>query len=145
MKSFERARPWSSAGRNPKPMLNLNLGARPDERFHLQTGAPVPTTTRIWWLYKRVTWSNLTLPDGSPGRWSSWWLIGNAVHWYTGTCKCDGTRTRMYWAGQLDDGHAPRYRPDPAQYVMTTTEKEKFSVRFFVDPGEPSWDTMGGS
>lgn len=51
----------------------------------------------------------------------------------------------MYWGGQLDDGVFPTYVPDPKKYVMTTTKKEKFSVRFFVDPGEPVWTNMGGS
>lgn len=125
-------------------MLNLHQGAKNYERFHLQTGAPVPHVTNLWFM-KRVTWSNLRLPDGTAGYFSSWWLIGNAIHWYRGNVKNDGTRTRMYWAGQLDDGQEPRYIPDISQYVMTTTEKEKTSVRFFVDPGEPVWDNMGGA
>lgn len=125
-------------------MLDLHKGARPDERFHLQDGPPVPTVKRFL-FNKLVTWSNLILPDGSAGKWSSWWLIGNALHWYKGNCKCDGTRTRMYWNGQLDDGQGVPYKPDPNKYVMTTTEKEKFSVRFFTDPGDPVWDNMGGA
>lgn len=125
-------------------MLNLHKDARPDERFHLQTGPPVPKVVNLWFM-KRVTWKNLVLPDGSPGYFHSWWLIGNAIHWYQGNVKCDGTRTRMYWWGQLDDGIAPVYIPDSTQYVMTTTTKEKVSVRFFVDPGEPVWDNMGGA
>lgn len=129
-------------------MLDLHKGARPDERFHLQLGEPVPHVSRPWWglgLVRLVTWSNLWLPDGQPGRWESWWVIGNAIHWYRGTCKCDGTRTRMYWLGQCDDGKEPPYTADPHSYVMTTTEKEMWSVRFFVDPGEPVWTNMGGS
>ena len=126
-------------------MLNLHLNARPDERFHLQTGPPVPLIKTLWGLYKRVTWRNLWLPDGSPGRFISWWVIGNALHWYKGTAKIDGTRTYMYWNGQLDDGVAPTYVPDAEQYVVTTTQKERFSVRFFVDPGEVVWTNMGGA
>ncbi len=125
-------------------MLDLHKGARPDERFHLQRGQPVSTVWR-WFSIKRVTWSHLFLPDGTPGSWVSWWVIGNALHWYKGTVKCDGTRTRMYWAGQLDDGQGAPYVPDLSCFVMTTTEKEMRSVRFFVDPGEPTWDNMGGS
>lgn len=124
--------------------LDLHKGARPDERFHLQDGAPVPRVRRFL-FNKVVTWSNLWLPDGTPGKWSSWWLIGNALHWYTGTCKCDATRTFMYWNGQLDDGQGDPYQPDPNKFVMTTTEKELASLRFFVDPGEPVWTNMGGS
>lgn len=125
-------------------MLDLMKGARPDERFHLQTGQPVPHVTNLW-IVKRVTWSHIFLEDGTPGSFVSWWVIGNAVHWYQGTVKCDATRTHMYWNGQLDDGIGAVYIPDPNKYVMTTTEKEKFSVRFFVDPSEPRWDSMGGS
>jgi len=126
-------------------MLNLHKGAKDFERFHLQTGPPVPRVKNIFGIIKRVTWSNLFLADGTPGYFTSWWIIGNAIHWYSGNVKCDGTRTRMYWGGQLDDGIAPVYQPDPRQYVMTTTQKEKTSVRFFVDPGDPVWDNMGGA
>ena len=125
--------------------LDLHKGARVDERFHLQMLPPEPHVSRVWWIYKRVRWSNLTLPDGTPGRFESWWLIGNAIHWYLGNCKCDGSRTQMYWLQQLDDGRPPMYTPDLMKYVMTTTEKEQRSVRFFVDPGEPVWTNMGGS
>lgn len=129
-------------------MLDLHKGARPDEKFHLQTGKPVAKVKRKWWglgLVKIVTWSNLFLPDGQPGKFQSHWLIGNALYWYEGDCKCDGTRTRMYWAGQLDDGQGTPYVPDPNKFVMTTTPKEMYSMRFFVDPGEATWDGMGGS
>lgn len=125
-------------------MLNLHKDARPDERFHLQTGAPVPQVTNLW-VMKRITWSNIFLEDGTPGTFTSWWFIGNAIHYYKGTVKCDATRTFMYRQGQLDDGVWPTYEPQPDQFVMTTTPKEKFSVRFFVDPGEPVWTNMGGS
>ena len=30
-------------------MLDLHKGARPDEKFHLQAGAPVATVKRKWW------------------------------------------------------------------------------------------------
>lgn len=125
-------------------MLNLHLNARPDERFHLQVGQPVPHVTNLW-IVKRVTWSHIFLEDSTPGMFVSWWVIGNAIHWYKGTVKCDATRTHMYWNKQLDDGLPPMYRPDKMKYVMTTTPKEQFSVRFFVDPGEPTWEGMGGS
>lgn len=126
-------------------MLQLTKNARPDEHFHLQTGPPVPHITNYLGIIKRVSWSHLFLEDGTPGFFTSWWIIGNAIHWYKGNVKCDATRTHMYWGGQLDDGVFPTYVPDPKKYVMTTTKKEKFSVRFFVDPGEPVWTNMGGS
>ena len=126
-------------------MLNLHLHARPDERFHLQDGPPVPHVWTLFGIMKRVTWSNLFLEDGTPGFFTSWWIFGNAVHWYRGTAKIDSTRTFMYWNGQLDDGTKPSSVPDKNKYVVTTTKKEQFSVRFFVDPGEPVWTNMGGS
>ena len=51
----------------------------------------------------------------------------------------------MYWNGELDDGVGPTYVPALTKYVMTSTTKEKFSVRFFVDPSEANWDSMGGA
>ena len=128
-------------------MLRLHhKGHRPDEQFHLQTGQPIPHVINLW-AVKYVRWSNIFLEDGTPGYFHSWWVIGNAVHWYKGNVKCDGTLTLWYWAGddRLDDGLPPHYVPDPNKYVMTTTPKEKFSVRFFVDPNEPRWDVMGNS
>ena len=129
----------------PKMSLDLHKGAKDFEKFHLQIGKPLFAITKFGPLFKKVSWYNLTLPTGAAGYFESYWLFGNAVHWYKGDCKCDGTRTRMYWAGQLDDGKLPHYTPNPSFCVMTTTEKEKGSVRFFVDPNEPAWDNMGGS
>lgn len=128
--------------------LDLHKGTRPDpyERYHLQVGQPLFRVWRSWFgIVKHVTWSHLFLEDGRPGAFESWWVVGNAVHWYKGNVKCDGTRTRMYWGGELDNGLFPTYTPDTNKYVMTTTPKEKFSVRFFVDPAEPRWDVMGGA
>ena len=127
-------------------MLDLHKGARPDERFHLQVGEPMVVVTTEWWG-RSVRWYNLILPDGSYGVWQSYWirLFGYWVHWYQGTCKCDGTRTRMYWDGALDDGIAPFYTQSLELYVMTTTPKEMFSVRFGGVPSEPVWDNMGGA
>ena len=129
-------------------MLNLNLGdPHPDHFYHLQAGEPVylGEERKCFGLLRIRRWGNLFLPDGSLGTWVSYWWLGNALYYYRGTCKCDGTRTRMYWSGQLDDGQPPPYVPDPKLYVMTTTKKEMFSVRFFIDPNEPNWDSMGGS
>ena len=125
-------------------MLDLHKGARPDEHFHLQDGPPVPHVINLW-LVKRVVWSNIFLEDGSRGEFVSWWYLGNAAHYYKGNVKCDATRTHMYWNKQLDDGKGAEYVPNMNKYVMTTTEKEKMSVRFFVDPSEPTWDAMGGA
>lgn len=128
-------------------MLDLGKQARPDEHgyFHLQTGPPVAHVARLWVFWKRVTWTNLFLKDGTPGWWESTWLIGNAVHYYRGNAKVDATRTFMYWNGQLDDGQGMPYVPDPNKYVVTTLKSEMTSVRFFTDPSEPHWDAMGGS
>ena len=128
-------------------MLDLGKGARPDEQgyFHLSPGPPMAHVKRVWVVYKKVTWSNLFLADGSPGKWESWWLIGNLIHYYRGTAKIDATRTHMYWNGQLDDGKGLPYVPDPTKYVVTTLPKEMRSFRIMTDPGEYSWQDMGGS
>ncbi len=118
---------------------------RPDEEFHLQKGEPVSrTVTFAFGLGFVRIWHNLSLADGRMGKFRSWWLFGQRVHWYKGNVKCDGSRTYMYWNGQLDDGMPPKYIPDPTLYVMTTTPKEKLAVRFNQTPGEVSWNNMGG-
>jgi len=118
-------------------MLQLNKGARHDEYFHLQNGPPVPKVMRILGL-RRTAWTHLFLPDGSPAMFISWWVW--KLQWYHGTAKCDGTRTRMGWAGQLGDP------TDPTQYVITTTPSEMHAVRWRSNgPSEPTWDGMGGS
>lgn len=124
--------------------LNLLKGAKDFERFHLQVGMPTFHITHFW-IGRVTVWGNLTLPDGTAGSFKSWWWFGNALKWYYGTTKCDATRTSMYWNGQLDDGVEPRYVADANKYVMTSTFKERFSVRFFGTPDPASWQTMGGS
>ena len=117
--------------------LDLTKGARPDERFHLQVGPPVPHVVRLLGL-RRTAWGHLFLSDGTPATFISWWLW--KLQWYHGTAKCDGTRTRMAWAGQLGDPVALD------QYVMTTTPSEMHAFRWrSKGPSEPTWDGMGGS
>ena len=118
-------------------MTDLMKGARPDEHFHLQAGPPVPHVVRLLGL-RRTAWSNLFLSDGTPATFISWWLW--KLQWYHGTAKCDGTRTRMAWAGQLGDPVALD------QYVMTTTPKEMHAFRWrSAGPSDPTWDNQGGS
>ena len=114
--------------------LNLSVGARPDEQFHLQYGAPRPY---VRWSYgvRRVEWANVVLPNGMPGEFTSYWFAG--VKWYRGTAKCDGTRTYAYWYGQLGEP------VDLDQYVMTTTPKEMFSLRFGWYKADTQWNNMG--
>jgi len=118
-------------------LLNLLTGVRPDERFHLQTGPPVPHVVRLLGL-RRTEWTNLILPDGAPATFISWWLW--KLQWYHGTAKCDGTRTRMGWSVELGDPTAPN------QYVITTTPSEMHAFRWRSNgPGEPIWSNMGGA
>lgn len=127
-------------------MLDLHKGARPDERFHLQKGQPVCTVKKgPFGVWKIVRWSNLFLPDGRPGQFTSYWVW--PFHWYTGNVKCDGSRSHWFHGSSdaLDDGTWPHYVGDKDYYVMCTTETEKRAFRVFVDPGEPTWDNMGGS
>lgn len=114
-------------------MVQLTKNARPDERFHLQDGAPVRVSHVDWGWIRRTRWSF------APGSFTSWWFA-NHLQWYHGTAKCDGTRTRMGWAGQLGDPTAP------TQYVITTTPSEMHAFRWRTNgPGEPLWDNQGGS
>ena len=118
-------------------MIDLMRGAQPYERFHLQEGIPTPSA----WVCgpcRRTTWTGLMQPDGTPGTFVSWWI--GKLQWYHGTVKCDGTRTKMAWTGQLGDSTLP------TQYVMTTTPKEMHAFRWRVQgPSVPTWDGMGGS
>ena len=124
-------------------MLNLNKGTRPDEVFYLQWWAIAPNPD-VWgwpWLCQRVHWPNL----GEKGCSFSSWILFWVFRWYRGTAKCDGTRTRMYWQGQLDDGQLPMYTPSKFKYVITSTPKEMFSFRFSLKkPDHQRWDNMGG-
>lgn len=126
---------------------------RPDERFHLQCGHPEPycVATGAWilpakdWLYRKIEWWGIYLEDGTPGWFNSYILLW-VIRWYRGNVKHDATRTFMLVNGQLDDGKEPHY--DPAAYVnhsvMTTTEKEKLSVRFrWKKPDREVWTAMG--
>lgn len=116
-------------------MLDLMRGARPDERFHRQDAQPVPRQ-QIWGLIRKTTWDHLMNPDGSVGTFTSWWI--GKLQYYSGSTKCDGTRTRMMNSGQLGD-------PTPG-YVMTTTPKELLAFRWRANgPGEATWDNMGSS
>lgn len=113
--------------------LDLLRGARADERFHVQDGPPVVVSHFDWGILRRTVWHS------APGRFTSWWLVGH-LQWYHGTAKCDGTRTRMAWDGQLGD------RLPMTRYVMTTTPAELSAFRWRTQgPGPPVWDNQGGS
>ncbi len=119
--------------------LNLHKGARPDERFFLTPVCPVPKTWSFWKLIRRTSWDPIVMPDGTPGKWISWWFF-NHLQWYHGTAKIDGTRTYMYRYGQLG---APF---DPLSVVMTTTPSELLAFRWRTEPPKaPKWDDMGGT
>mgnify|MGYP001576191185 CR=1 FL=1 len=124
-------------------MLDLHKYARSDERFHLQVGKPWCEGWGLDWLYRSVEWYNIKREDGLRGFFKSYVLFWY-IRWYIGNVKCDPTRTTMYWYGQLDDGNPPVYTPDSNQYVMTTTPKEKFSLRFHGTPlNREVWTSMG--
>jgi hypothetical protein len=120
--------------------FDLHYNARPDERFHLQPFQPEVKSHWDWWILRRTSWTKIHNEDRTPGRFISWWLC-RRIQWYHGTVKCDGTRTRMGWNGELGEP-----RPLGHQYVMTTTPKELLALRWRSNgPGEPTWDGMGGS
>ena len=124
-------------------MLDLKSGARDDEQFHLQDGQPTAKIMSRGFFHTHITWNDLFLPDGTTGEFCSHWILGGLFHWYHGTCKCDGSRTKAYWAGQLDNGQKPKYKPDAYKYVMTTTPKEMHAFRVFQKVKDPNWDNMG--
>ncbi len=120
-------------------MINLMKDARPDEVFHLQTGQPEVEHHFDWWVLRRTVWSNLWLKYGGEAHWTSWWLF-NHLQIYYGTAKCDGTRTQMYWNGQLGE------KGSPTMYVMTTTPSEMWAFRWRTNgPTPPIWNDMGGT
>ena len=108
---------------------------RADERFHYQFAHPFGQVYGFDdWLYRRVEWYNLTLPDETIGRFTSYILLW-FFRWYSGTVKCDGSRTQ-YCRQKLND---------PTLYVMTTTPKEMFSFRIrWRGPFREVWYNMGG-
>lgn len=128
--------------------LDLHLNTRPDEHGHFYLGL-IPElikTTEIKWLgFRRTVWK-VYKQDGTPGRFTSLWFFGK-LQMYHGDAKVDGSRTRNYWDGLLDDGKEPTpYIPDPTRYVYTDLPKEMYAFRWRTKgPGTVRWDTMGGS
>lgn len=113
-------------------MIDLLKDARPDERFELSEMPVVKHHFDIG-LIRRTSW---TLGINT---FVSWWFL-NHLQWYRGSAKCDGTRTRMAWAGQLGD------KLDTRLVVVTTTPSEMSAFRIKANgPSAPTWDDMGGS
>ena len=113
--------------------MDLYAGARPEERFHVKPTKPYCVAFGLDdWLYRRVEWFHLTLPDRSPAWFTSYILLW-FFRWYRGTAKADGSRT---FAWQADGNQG---------YVITTTTKEMFSVRVrYKRPDRERFDNMGG-
>lgn len=115
-------------------MVDLTIGARPDERFHLDRFEPVMSTFGVDWLCRRVHWVHAT------GGWTfTSWIVLWVFRWYHGTGKVDGTRTYAYRAGQYGQP------VDVYAFVVTTTPKEMWSVRFSThSPDRERVGNMGG-
>ena len=108
--------------------MNLYDNTRPDEEFHIEHSPPYMTA---WgWcdcLYRRIHW---VMEAGYFNTYILLWFI----RWYRGTAKCDGSRT-FAWR---EDRHT-------ADYVITTTPKEMFSIRLrYKKPDREVWYNMGG-
>ena len=119
--------------------------AEPDEQrayFYLGT-QPHLLRHEVHW-YGRVTVWEVPRRDGTVGTFTSRWF--GRLQYYYGDAKADGTRSRWYWDGRLDDGRQPTYLPDSRMYVYTDLGKELKALRWVTaGPGEPRWDNMGGS
>jgi hypothetical protein len=123
-------------------VLDIAKGAREDERehFHLMRGAPTYYQYKFG-PFRKTVWR---MPFMGGSYFTSYWFW--KIQFYTGNCKVDGTRTTMYWLGQLDDGGFPPYISNTQQYVVTTHPKEMKAFRFRRNgPGEPAWNNMGNS
>jgi hypothetical protein len=104
---------------------------REDEVFYLFQGA-VQIHTWGWtdYLYRSVKWRYEGRWFDRHGRecyladaWFNTYIVLWFFRWYIGTAKVDGSRTNRLWDGGLG-------WPVPADaWVVTTTPKEKFSVR----------------
>ena len=109
---------------------------REDERFHYQRFVPYCQAFGFNdWLYRRVEWYGLSLPDGSAGHFASYIVLW-FFRWYKGTAKCDGSRT-YYCRERLYD---------PEVFVITTTPKEMFRICLLCwgKSYREIWSNMGG-
>ena len=119
-------------------MIDLQKGARAADKFHLTCRAISHTVWGYPWLLQRITWHGLLLPTGKPAHFTAW-IAGWWLRGYWGTAKVDGTRTRMYWNGELGD------KGNPTCFVANTWAEELWSVRFHKDALDLyRWDNMGG-
>jgi hypothetical protein len=123
--------------------LDLGQGARPEDDFTLWKRPLCMKTFGSPWFFQRVLWFacsevedpyKLGLQPYFEASILFWFF-----RWYTGTAKIDGTRTKMYWYGQLGGV------PDQSMYVVNRWSKEMFSVRIrWRKPDHMRYDNMGG-
>lgn len=126
------------------PVLNLNLGVRPDEtgHFYLQSVEPRPDWLGWRWLCRVTWWNTLWTNEGDHAYFYSvvlFWYI--QVYW--GTAKCDGSRTFMARKGELSHGVDPYIGKS---CVMTDLPRELFAFRIRSGGMQaiPEWTNMGG-
>jgi hypothetical protein len=117
--------------------VDLQKGARVQDQFELWRK---PVQMKVWgnpYVYQTVTWY-----DQAGIAYFKVHILGWFTRWYTGTAKIDGTRTRMFWSGQLG---GREYMLDQDLYVMNRWEKELKSFRVHNQPLDLyRWDNMGG-
>jgi hypothetical protein len=118
--------------------VDLQKGARPDDHFVLWRK---PLQMKVWgnpYIYQTITWY-----DAQGIQYFKVHILGWYTRWYTGNrAKIDGTRTKMFWAGQLG---GQSHVLDQDLYVMNTWSKEMSSFRFHGTPLDLyRWDNQAG-
>ena len=102
---------------------------RPDEVFYKTNEEPYMSAWGYDWLYRRVEWRIAIWTFRS-------YVLLWGIRWYHGDGKIDATQTYRL----RNEEHAYRFG-----YVVTTTKKEQFSVRFsWKRPDRERWDNQGG-
>jgi hypothetical protein len=130
--------------------LNLYKDAKIGEKFHLQPTQPLYVEEYFKWgcgRVRQVKWFGLKTDKNEIGIFNSWTLRlydiddnhFRAIQYYKGTVKCDGSRSKMLFNGQLG-GTAF----EQLMYVMTTTPSELMALRIKKIDKVPVWNNMGG-
>ena len=116
--------------------VDLHKDARPDDQFELWYK---PLKMEVYgspYAYQQITWSS------DLGVYFTVCIAGYVTRWYSGSAKIDGTRTRMFWAGQLGGTPEESWKD---YYVVNKWAKELTSFRISTSKLDCyRWDNCGG-